>query len=591
MPDVASVNLLLDLSLRAVVIAAVSWLVVRASREDIPVLRHRVWLLALLAMLTMPAVKAVAPAIAVPFPAFLEVPRTEPSVSAATLDVATVPVPSGAARDDEERGPQLLMHWPLAVWLLYAAGLLLSLIHLGRDWWTARRLVTTARAVSPPQPDAHAPVSESDLTASPVTVGAWRPRVILPARWRAWTPQQLSAVLAHESAHVRRWDPLVAWLARINRTIFWFHPVAWWLERQLALAAEEACDEAGVSAIGGREGYAALLVSIAEDVQRQGGRLVTNAPGMAEKWSLVHRVDRVLSGRIGRRASRTVGLATVAATLALLSVTVLAESQTAPRAGTAAEPATTGAVVGIITDPSNGRLPGVRVTAVSTENPDVSSTVLSTASGAYAVRGLAPGVYDLTFSFPGFKSEVVKGAAVSAGTEREVIARLSLGGMSETVHVARTRAGATPPPPPVAPAPPSPGSRRGTPPPPPAAPRAAVAPPAPPSPPPPPPVPTPRPNSGTSAPVPVRIGGDVMPSRKIRDVSPVFPEGAAPGTVILEAMIDVDGRVKEVMVLRGAPDLAAAAIQAVQQWEYTPARLNGKPVELMMTITVTFSGD
>ena len=82
-----------------------------------------------------------------------------------------------------------------------------------------------------------------------------------------------------------------------------------------------------------------------------------------------------------------------------------------------------------------------------------------------------------------------------------------------------------------------------------------------------------------------------MPSRKIRDVSPVFPEGAAPGTVILEAMIDVDGRVKEVMVLRGAPDLAAAAIQAVQQWEYTPARLNGKPVELMMTITVTFSGD
>src|SRR6476660_5325341 len=67
----------------------------------------------------------------------------------------------------------------------------------------------------------------------PVTVGLLRPRVILPDSSRGWPQAQLDAVLAHEGEHLRRRDPLFQWLALLNRALFWFHPLAWWLERKL----------------------------------------------------------------------------------------------------------------------------------------------------------------------------------------------------------------------------------------------------------------------------------------------------------------------------------------------------------------------
>jgi len=56
-------------------------------------------------------------------------------------------------------------------------------------------------------------------------------------------------VLTHEWEHVRRRDPLVQWLALLNRSIFWFHPLAWWLERKLSelprMLATRPCSSAG----------------------------------------------------------------------------------------------------------------------------------------------------------------------------------------------------------------------------------------------------------------------------------------------------------------------------------------------------------
>jgi hypothetical protein len=68
-------------------------------------------------------------------------------------------------------------------------------------------------------------------------VGWLRPRVLLPLEWREWDRNKLDAVLAHEGAHVRRRDGLIAALAAVNRCVFWFHPLAWMLERKLALLA------------------------------------------------------------------------------------------------------------------------------------------------------------------------------------------------------------------------------------------------------------------------------------------------------------------------------------------------------------------
>jgi protein TonB len=106
-----------------------------------------------------------------------------------------------------------------------------------------------------------------------------------------------------------------------------------------------------------------------------------------------------------------------------------------------------------------------------------------------------------------------------------------------------------------------------------------------PLPPPPPPPPAPRPA--------VRVGGDIRPPQRIHHVVPRYPtfarDARVQGLVILEATISEDGSVRDVHVLRGNPLLDNAAVDAVRQWRFTPTRLNGQAVPVVMTVTVSFS--
>jgi TonB family protein len=92
---------------------------------------------------------------------------------------------------------------------------------------------------------------------------------------------------------------------------------------------------------------------------------------------------------------------------------------------------------------------------------------------------------------------------------------------------------------------------------------------------------------------PLRVGGNMPPPRKIRDVRPVYPAIArtakVQGVVILETTIGADGRVSSARVIRSLPLLDQAALDAVRQWEFTPTLLNGVPTPIIMTVTVNFS--
>jgi protein TonB len=92
---------------------------------------------------------------------------------------------------------------------------------------------------------------------------------------------------------------------------------------------------------------------------------------------------------------------------------------------------------------------------------------------------------------------------------------------------------------------------------------------------------------------PVRVGGNIKPPQKTRDVRPVYPPIAqsarVQGIVIIEATIGPDGAVKDAKVLRSIPLLDQAALDAVRQWVFTPTLLNGVPVPVIMTVTVQFT--
>ena len=104
----------------------------------------------------------------------------------------------------------------------------------------------------------------------------------------------------------------------------------------------------------------------------------------------------------------------------------------------------------------------------------------------------------------------------------------------------------------------------------------------------------------TTTGAPIRVGAPgetgqpaVQAPRKTKDVPPRYPPEAQRarigGIIVLEAVIDRQGKVKDLKVIRSVPELDDAAMKAVSQWEYTPTLIAGVPVEVIMTVTVRFS--
>jgi protein TonB len=91
---------------------------------------------------------------------------------------------------------------------------------------------------------------------------------------------------------------------------------------------------------------------------------------------------------------------------------------------------------------------------------------------------------------------------------------------------------------------------------------------------------------------PVQTGGQLVPARVLSRVDPEYPklarQAGASGVVELEATITADGKVKNVRVVRGNSMLQKAALDAVSQWRYLPATLNGKPVESPVQVKLNF---
>jgi beta-lactamase regulating signal transducer with metallopeptidase domain len=209
----------------------------------------------------------------------------------------TIAPTTGSVEHGPSRAP-----WPLLLLWVYGVGVLLLSLRCWLGWRKAARIASDARRIdvgaglrlfaSVPETIA---IRESAAIVTPVTVGALAPVILLPAMWREWSEEQLRAVVAHEIAHVRRRDPFVSLAAHLNRCLFWFHPVAWWLERTLAASAEEASDEVAVRVIGARDTYAEILLDMARLVRERGGRIAWHGVGIDGSGLLGRRIERVLS--------------------------------------------------------------------------------------------------------------------------------------------------------------------------------------------------------------------------------------------------------------------------------------------------------
>ncbi len=255
-------KLILECVLRSALIAGGTWLALRLFRVRAARVRHAVWASVVLLMLALPAWTIWGPK------AVLHVLKPAPLVAAPVSAVTQTWADEAVTVPASQKTP-----WTLAdsLLVLYLAGLSLLLLRLLIGTARARLLVRHAASV------------DGRLTSkscvAPVTIGWLRPSVILPPGWKSWTESQLDAVLAHEDEHARRHDPLVQWLALLNRAVFWFHPLAWWLERRLSSLAEEACDDAVLLRGHDPLDYSECLLGMAQIVRDPGMRV--SSVGMA----------------------------------------------------------------------------------------------------------------------------------------------------------------------------------------------------------------------------------------------------------------------------------------------------------------------
>ena len=190
--------------------------------------------------------------------------------------------------------------WARAGLVLYGVVALGLLLRLTIGLAMSRRLLRGSLATAEPG------VRESDELHAPVTLGVWRPVVVLPADWREWDSARLDAVLAHERSHIARFDPAVQVLSAMHRAALWFSPASWFLHSRIVRVAEEASDDAAMVVACDRASYAELLL----DFMKR-GVCGTGVP-MARYGRMDARIRRVLDGKVLSRGLTWRGVAAIA---------------------------------------------------------------------------------------------------------------------------------------------------------------------------------------------------------------------------------------------------------------------------------------
>jgi hypothetical protein len=251
--------------------------------------RHATWTVVLVGMLLQIPLEVVAPTVSLKV--LLTLPAPQPRVMESTrisVPAAQTLAPASHTRT-EPKGRWLSSSGTLTG--VYLAISMLLFVRMALGSWGLRRILRDAK----PIPSLGPGIFESVSFVVPGSVGCFRPRILLPRAWRDWDAVKLRAVLAHERAHIRRRDWPIRVTSYVNVCIFWFHPLAWWIERELARLAEEACDDVALSEIEDREEYAATLVDIAHAAAADGGVLNWRVISMATESNVIRRVNRILS--------------------------------------------------------------------------------------------------------------------------------------------------------------------------------------------------------------------------------------------------------------------------------------------------------
>jgi beta-lactamase regulating signal transducer with metallopeptidase domain len=204
--------------------------------------------------------------------------------------------------------PETDFAWVAWLGWVWAAGAMLCSLRLVAALVQLTHWRRRSRPVADPDFAGHHPeIRLLDGLACPVAAGIIRPLILVPPAWHAWSQGLRQTVIAHESAHHARRDPLWRAIAAITCTLHWFNPLVWWMAARLAQQCEYACDERVVKTGNPAETYARDLCDVASVCRAPATTLA-----MASHHGLEARVRRMLAPPAAGSAARVWCLAMLA---------------------------------------------------------------------------------------------------------------------------------------------------------------------------------------------------------------------------------------------------------------------------------------
>jgi beta-lactamase regulating signal transducer with metallopeptidase domain len=300
--------------------------------------RHLVWCAGIVGVLTLPVFSALLPSWELPL-----LPAREPAAPARYDQIdrpvrsvqapASAPAPTVLAAPAEADAAWL----PRAAAGVALTGVAAGLLWLALGFWGVARLGRRAEVVRDPEwlRTSHEAAEQLGLrrpvlllrtrgSVMPATGGLLWPVIVVPDVAEEWPADRRRAVLAHELAHVKRFDCLTQALAQVACALFWWHPAVWYAARRLRVERERACDDLVLRAGTRPSEYAAHLLEIAR--AHRGLRLATPAlVSMARPSHLESRLLWVLDAARARGvpSGRATALSLLAALLAAGSLSAL----------------------------------------------------------------------------------------------------------------------------------------------------------------------------------------------------------------------------------------------------------------------------
>ena len=203
----------------------------------------------------------------------------------------------------------------LGALLIWSGVSLLLLLHLAVNWYRLSQLLKSAipttdsnlaetvqeawLSLGVKQNRAQPELVFSDQISGPIAAGIRTPRVVLPVALREQIdPEQLREILIHELAHIARGDQLVILLQNVIAALFWTHPLVRMLNRELAQAREEVCDN-HVLATTAASAYSQTLLILAQRLNTL--QAIPGTVGLfASRWKLEQRIAGLLDEQRSR---------------------------------------------------------------------------------------------------------------------------------------------------------------------------------------------------------------------------------------------------------------------------------------------------